>query len=166
MPLTLFWRLVIALSAVVGAGTCVALGLLYAHFFIAQVGTMTVLERPATERDVLEVGSVAGAEAEIASARFLAIYEYTDYYAAKSVSADDVRVVGQAITTGDYWEFCEKLADGRDVAGYVAGPDGRNVALVPDQFDHGQLEPDGWVTLHHNLMIQPLASCKAPLVCR
>jgi hypothetical protein len=166
VPLTLFWRLVVALSAVVGIGTCVALGLLYAHFFIVQAGTMAVLERPATERDVLDINAVAGGEAEVASARFLAIYEYTDYYATQGASADDVCLVGQAITTGDYWELCETMADSREVIGFVAGPDGRNVALVPDQFDHGQLEADGWVTLHQNLLVQPLAPCKAPLVCR
>lgn len=165
VPLSLFWRRIIVLSAFVGIGTCAALGFVYVHFFVVHFGTMAVLERPATERDVVGVNRMKDGEARLESARFLAAYESTDYYAAKGSSDEDFCLVGKALSTGDYWEVCRKMSDGRDAVAYVMGPDGRHVALVPDQLDHAALEADGWVTIHDNLMIQPLPPCGAPRIC-
>lgn len=61
-----------------------------------------------------------------------------------------------------YWEACDYIPDGRDIMVDVQDPDGRDIIFVPDQFDHGPLERDGWVTLHRNLLIMPLADPPQP----
>ena len=164
-PLTLFWKLIIALAAAVGVGTCVGLGFIYSHFFIVDFGTVRVLERPATERDMPAANRAADGEARIDSARFLATYESTTYYVAKGSTDSSFCILGKGSYSDDYWELCRKMGDGRDPVVQVSGPDGRNVVLVPDQFNHRELEADGWVTIHDNVMIQPLAPCTTPLVC-
>jgi hypothetical protein len=155
-PLTLFWKIVIALAAAAGAGTCVALGFLFAHFFIANPGTVAVLDRPATDQDAVGVTRTADGEANIENARFLANYDSTAFYVAPGLMKEDFCLVAKGSWEEDtYWELCGKMIDGRDQLIHVQNPDGKGVILAPDQLDHKKLEADGWVTLHDNLMIHP-----------
>lgn len=155
-PLTVFWKLIILLAAMVGAGACVGLGFLYAHFFIVQPGTLAVLEQPAGGRDTLSSPRDPGGEADTESARFLATYEDINYYVSPGGSTGEYCLLSTAPWDAEtYWEACEELRDGRDHLVYVEDDDGRGALLVPDQFDHKPMEDDGWLTLHPNLLIQP-----------
>lgn len=114
-PLTLFWKLMVTLAAVLG------------------------------------------------ETRLLASYESMTYYAAPGTTSGVVCLVGKyAWDEASYWEACDYLRDGRDPVAEVQDPDDRDILFVPDQFDHGPLERQGWVTLHRNLLIQPLVEPPQP----
>lgn len=81
-PLTLFWKLVITLSAVVGLGTCAGLWLIYANFLTGTPGTVEVLERQLTKSDAIPAVQDEDGEAVIGETRLLASYESMTYYAA------------------------------------------------------------------------------------
>ncbi len=165
-PLTLFWKLVIALAALVGTGTCVTLWALYDHFLAVHPGTVSVLERPAGDRDAVGLPRITPGEADIDQARFLATYEATTFYASPGTTSEDYCVVVK--TTYDsrwYWESCGTMFDGRHQLATVSDAQGRYAILVPDQFDHKSWEAEGWVTVHPNLLIHPLEACHAPLRC-
>lgn len=163
-PLTLFWKLIIALAATVGVCTCAVLGLLYLHFFVGTPGTVEVLERQLTKQDAIPALQDEEGDAEIRETRFLASYESISYYAAPGIMPGVACLVGKSPWDDDwsYWEACNGIRDGRDVLVDVQSPDGRDVIFVPDQFDHNPLERDGWVTLHRNLLILPLAEAAQP----
>ncbi|MFE8887888.1 hypothetical protein ACFYLX_18770 [Pseudarthrobacter enclensis] len=157
-PLTVFWRLMITLAAVVGVGTCAVLGLLYMRFAMTVPGTVDVLERQLTGQDAVPAIQDEDGEARLGESRFLAAYESMSYYAAPGPLPGVVCLVGKYPYDDEYnyWEACNGLGDGRDILVEVPDPDNRTVILVPDQFDHGPLERDGWVTLHRNLLVHPL----------
>ncbi|MDP9985315.1 hypothetical protein [Arthrobacter sp. FW306-07-I] len=163
-PLTLFWKLTITLAAIVGTGTCVVLGFIYVHFFVGVPGTVEVLERQLTKQDAVHAIQDDEGDAEIRESRFLASYESTSYYAAPGI---DPGVACLVVTSPwdderSYWEMCHEVRDGRDVLVGIQDPDSRDVLFVPDQFDHAPLERDGWMTLHRNLLIRPLAEVPQP----
>lgn len=162
-PLTLFWKLVITLSAVVGLGTCAGLWLIYANFLTGTPGTVEVLERQLTKSDAIPAVQEEDGEAVIGETRLLASYESMTYYAAPARTSGVACLVGKyAFDQVSYWEACDYIPDGRDIMVDVQDPDGRDIIFVPDQFDHGPLERDGWVTLHRNLLIMPLAEPRQP----
>lgn len=164
VALTTFWKLMITFAAVAGAGTCLALGLLYVRFFLSIPGTVEVLERQLTKQDALPAIQDYDGEARIRDSRFLASYESVTYYAAPGLVPGVACLVGKYPWDDrfSYWEACNEVGDGRDILVNVADPDDRDVLFVPDQFDHAPLERDGWVTLHRNLLIQPLAEVQQP----
>lgn len=162
-PLTLFWKLMVTLAAVLGVGTCAGLGLIYVHFFVGTPGTVEVLERQLTKSDAVPARQDEEGEAVIGESRLLASYESMTYYAAPGTTSGVVCLVGKyAWDEASYWEACDYLRDGRDPVAEVQDPDDRDILFVPDQFDHGPLERQGWVTLHRNLLIQPLAEPPQP----
>ncbi|MDQ0768063.1 hypothetical protein QF031_000812 [Pseudarthrobacter defluvii] len=165
-PLTLFWKLVITLAAVVGMGTCAGLWALYDHFLAVHPGSVAVLQQPAAERDAVRLQRITPGEADIDKARFLATYDTTTFYATPGESPEDYCVVVKPTYDSRwYWESCGTMFDGRDQLAAATDQQGRYAILVPDQFDHKSWEAEGWVTVHPNLLIQPLASCHAPLRC-
>lgn len=162
-PLTLFWKLIITLSAVVGVGTCAGLWLIYTHFLMATPGTMAVLERQLTKSDAIPAIQDEDGEAVIRESRKLASYESMTYYAAPARTSGVACLVGKYdLDQVSYWEACDYIPDGRDILAKVQDPDGRDVLFVPDQFDHGPMERDGWVTLHRNLLVMPLTEPRQP----
>ncbi|ACL41357.1 hypothetical protein Achl_3400 [Pseudarthrobacter chlorophenolicus A6] len=154
----------VALAVVAGVGTCAVLGLVYVRFFMAVPGTVEVLERQLTKQDAVPAGQDEGGDARIRDSRFLATYESMTYYAAPGLVPGVACLVGTYPWADEfgYWEACNDIGDGRDVLVDVADPDDRGVLFVPDQFDHTPLERDGWVTLHRNLLIQPLDAAQRP----
>lgn len=164
VPLTPFWRLMITFAAIAGVGTCAVLGLLYVRFVMGVPGTVHVLERQLTKQDAVPAIQDEAGEAKIRESRFLAAYESMNYYAAPGPLPEVVCLVAKYPYDDvyNYWEGCNSLGDGRDILLEVQDPDDRTVVFVPDQFDHLPLERDGWVTLHRNLLIQPLAEVQQP----
>ncbi|MBT2530757.1 hypothetical protein J7E83_01185 [Arthrobacter sp. ISL-48] len=156
-PLTGTWKLVIAFAAVLGVGTCVALGF-FSAMFIVQPGTLDVLNRAGSEQDVLtgEYSKTAG-HVEPENARFLAMYGNTNYYASPSSDAKRTFcLVAEPVNGGGSWRAsCAPLVDGRDEVTRLSDPSGREALLVPDQFDKHDLEAGGWVSIHKNLLIGP-----------
>lgn len=152
------WKFVVVLAAAVGVGTCVALGFLWTALFIAQPGTLYVLERASSERD-MPAGDYAtlADDARMEGVRFLGTYHNTNYFAAPSAYDEaSFCLIAEPVVEDGVWEAaCDRLLDGRDVLASVAGPEGRLAVLVPDQFDHGTLEADGWVSVHQNLLVEP-----------
>ena len=162
-PLTLFWKLIITLAAVVGVGTCAVLGFLYVKFFVPVPGTVEVLERQLTKLDAVHAIQDEDGDARIGESRLLAEYESMTYYAAPGMVPGVVCLVGKyPYDEHNYWEACNSIGDGRDILVEVPDPGNRTVVFVPDQFDHRELERDGWVTLHRNLLILPLAEAPQP----
>jgi hypothetical protein len=151
------WKLIVALAAALGVGTCVALGFLAVALFVPQQGTLQVLDTAASERDVLtgDFGSMSS-DVQMENARFLGMYENTKYFAAPSAYSEaSFCLIAVAVMEDGGWEAaCGELIDGRDVLTYVWDADGREVVLVPDQFDKGMLEVEGWVSVHQNVMVQ------------
>ena len=164
VPLTPFWRLMITFAAITGLGTCAVLGLLYVRFVMGVPGTVHVLERQLTKQDAVPAIQDETGEAKIRESRFLATYESMTYYATPGLVPGVACLVGTYPWDDEfgYWEACNEIGDGRDILVDVADPDDRVVLFVPDQFDHAPLERDGWVTLHRNLLIQPLAEVQQP----
>lgn len=163
-PLTLFWKLVITLAAIVGVSTCAVLGLIYVHFFVGTPATVDVLERQLTKQDAIPAIQDEEGDAKIGEARFLASYEDISYYAAPGMISGVACLVGKSPWDDywSYWEACSEIRDGRDVLVQVQDPDSRGIMFVPDQFDHSPLEREGWVTLHRNLLILPLSDTPQP----
>ncbi|SDT59887.1 hypothetical protein SAMN04489743_3842 [Pseudarthrobacter equi] len=164
VPLTPFWRLMITFAALAGLGTCAVLGLVYVRFVMGVPGTVHVLERQLTKQDAVPAIQDEAGEAKIRESRFLAAYESMNYYAAPGPLPEVVCLVAKYPYDDqyNYWEACNSLGDGRDILVEVQDPDDRTVVFVPDQFDHLPLERDGWVTLHRNLLIQPLDGAERP----
>ena len=163
-PLTLFWKLIITLAAMVGVGTCAVLGFIYVNFFAAVPGTVEVLERQLTKQDAVHAIQDDEGDAEIRESRFLASYDSTSYYAAPGMVPGVACLVVKSPWDDErsYWEMCNEVHDGRDILVGIQDPDSRDVLFVPDQFDHSPLERDGWVTLHRNLLILPLTEAPQP----
>ncbi|WP_314215822.1 hypothetical protein [Pseudarthrobacter equi] len=154
----------ITFAALAGLGTCAVLGLVYVRFVMGVPGTVHVLERQLTKQDAVPAIQDEAGEAKIRESRFLAAYESMNYYAAPGPLPEVVCLVAKYPYDDqyNYWEACNSLGDGRDILVEVQDPDDRTVVFVPDQFDHLPLERDGWVTLHRNLLIQPLDGAKRP----
>lgn len=165
-PLSGYWRGIIALAAMVGVAVCIGLGFLWATLFMTVPGSVSVLDRAATGQDTLADRHSTKGSARLDAARFLATYENTSYYAAPGAAgADDYCLIAEPAPMDTYREACAKMVDGRDWLALLSDPDGRNVILVPDQFDAPAIEEEGWVALHRNLMVQPLPPCLARSVC-
>jgi len=163
-PLTLFWKLIIALSAAVGVGTCAVLGFVYVQFFMPVPGTVDVLARQLTKQDaVLAIQDEEG-EARIGESRFLASYESVTYYAAPGKTSGVACLVLKAAWDDrlSYGEACNAVGDGRDPLVDIPDVDGSDVLFVPDQFDHRRMEQEGWVTLHRNLLVHPQGGAPLP----
>ncbi|WP_091723327.1 hypothetical protein [Pseudarthrobacter equi] len=154
----------ITFAALAGLGTCAVLGLVYVRFVMGVPGTVHVLERQLTKQDAVPAIQDEAGEAKIRESRFLAAYESMNYYAAPGPLPEVVCLVAKYPYDDqyNYWEACNSLGDGRDILVEVQDPDDRTVVFVPDQFDHLPLERDGWVTLHRNLLIQPLDGAERP----
>jgi hypothetical protein len=154
------WKLAIAFAAVVGVGTCVALGFLLAAMFIAQPGSLQVLDRPPSEQDMPGGDYVSMEDARMEGARFLGTYSDSSYFAAPSnYDRNSFCLIAEPVMDNDEWRAtCNRMIDGRDVLTSISDPEGRWAVLVPDQFDHSQLEADGWVSVHQNLLVQPRMS--------
>jgi len=149
-PLTLFWKLIITLAAVVGVGTCAVLGFLYVKFFVPVPGTVEVLEWQLTKQDAVHAIQDEDGDA-------------MTYYVVPGIVPGVVCLVGEyPYDEYNYWEACNSIGDGRDILVEVPDPGNRTVVFVPDQFDHSPLERDGWVTLHRNLLILPLTEAPQP----
>jgi hypothetical protein len=155
--LTGTWKLVIALAAVVGVGTWVALGFLWAAVFIAQPGSLQVLDQAPSDQDVPAGDYVTLEDVRMEGARFLGTYSNSTYYAAPSTyDRNSFCLITEPVMDNDSWEAnCDRMIDGRDVLTSISDVEGRWAVLVPDQFDHAQLEAEGWVSLHQNLLVQP-----------
>ncbi|WP_045731138.1 hypothetical protein [Pseudarthrobacter chlorophenolicus] len=154
----------VVLAVVAGLGTCAVLGLAYTRFFMVVPGTVEVLERQLTKQDAVPAIQDDSGDARIRESKFLATYESMSYYAAPGFVPGVACLVGTYPWDDEfgYWEACTEIGDGRDFLVDVADPDDRAVLFVPDQFDHTPLERDGWVTLHRNLLIQPLVEAERP----
>lgn len=152
------WKLAIAFAAVVGVGTWVALGFLLATLFIAQPGSLEVLDRAPSEQDVPAGDYATLEDARMEGARFLGTYSNTNYFAAPSTyDRNSFCLITESVMDYQEWEAtCNRMVDGRDVLTSISDLEGRWAVLVPDQFDHGQLEAEGWVSVHQNLLVQPL----------
>jgi hypothetical protein len=152
------WKAVVALAAVVGLGTCVGLGFLWAALFIAQPATLAVLDRASSAQDVPagDFTSLAG-DVLTEGSRFLGTYHNSNYFAAPSAHDEtSVCIITEPVVGLGEWEAnCGRLIDGRDVLTSVRDAEGRPAVLVADQFDHGKLEAEGWVSVHGNLLVQP-----------
>ena len=132
-PLTLFWKLVITLAAVVGVSTCAVLGLIYVHFFVGTPATVDVLERQLTKQDAIPAIQDEEGDAKIGEARFLASYEDISYYAAPGMISGVACLVGKSPWDDywSYWEACSEIRDGRDVLVQVQDPDSRGSCSFP-----------------------------------
>ena len=155
---TATWKLVIAFAAVAGVGTCVALGFLWAAMFLAQPGSLEVLDRAPIDQDMPVSDYASLEDARMEGARFLGTYSNSNYYAAPSTyDRNSFCLITESVADDDVWEAtCNRLIDGRDVVTSISDLEGRWVILVPDQFDHGELEAEGWVSVHQNLLVQPM----------
>ncbi|MEW9872721.1 hypothetical protein [Arthrobacter sp. HS15c] len=151
------WQLIIAFAAAAGVGTCVALGFLWAAMFVAQPGSLEVLDRAATDQDMPVSDYASLEDARMEGARFLGTYSNSNYYAAPSTyDRNSFCLITESVADDGVWEAtCNRLIDGRDVVTSISDLEGRWVILVPDQFDHGELEAEGWVSVHQNLLVQP-----------
>lgn len=159
------WKLAVALAVVVGLGTCVALGFLWMALFVPQPGTLQVLDRAASDSDVL-AGDYASltVDVQMENVRFLGTYHNSNYFVAPSVDGGETRfcLITEPVVEDGVWEVsCARLIDGRNVVVHVLDPEGRKAALVPDQFDNGMLEADGWIPVHKNLLVQPKPTASA-----
>ncbi|MDR7160138.1 hypothetical protein [Arthrobacter sp. BE255] len=155
--LTATWKLIIASAAVFGVGTCVALGFLWAAMFVTQPGSLEVLDRAPVDQDMPVSDYASLEDARMEGARFLGTYGNSNYYAAPSTyDRNSFCLITEAVADDGVWEAtCNRLIDGRDVVTSISDLEGRWVILVPDQFDHGELEAEGWVSVHQNLLVQP-----------
>lgn len=153
------WKLIIAFATVVGVGTCVALGFLWAALFVVQPGSLQVLDTAPADQDV-PAGDYASltTDARMEGARFLGTYSNSNYFAAPSTYDDNsFCLITEPVADDGVWEAtCNRLIDGRGVLTSISDTEGRWAILVPDQFDHGELEAEGWVSVHRNLLVQPM----------
>lgn len=156
-PLTRGWKLIIALAAAVGLGTWVGLAFLWSALFLAQPGTLDVLQRAPTEQDVL-AGDYSDLEREVwlEDVRYLGEYNNSNYFVApdRLDSTGFCLITERVLADGGWNASCGQLIDGRDALTSLSDAEGRLVVLVPDQFDHRPLEADGWVTVHTNLLVE------------
>jgi hypothetical protein len=151
------WKLAIAFAALVGVGTCVALGFLLAAMFMIQPGSLQVLDRAPSDQDMPASDYASLEDARMEGARFLGTYSNSNYYAAPSTyDESSFCLITEPVFEDGGWEAtCNRLIDGRDVLTSISDLEGRWVILVPDQFDHGELEAEGWISVHQNLLVQP-----------
>jgi hypothetical protein len=158
------WKLAVAFAVLVGLGTWVGLGFLWMVLFVPQPGTLQVLDRAASDRDVL-AGDYASlsVDLQMENVRFLGTYQNSNYFVAPSVDGDArFCLITEPVVEDGVWEVsCARLIDGRDVVVQVSDPEGRRAVLVPDQFDNGMLEADGWIPVHKNLLVQPKPTASA-----
>lgn len=156
-PLTRGWKLIIALAAAVGLGTWVGLAFLWSALFLAQPGTLDVLERAPTDQDVL-AGDYSDLEREVwlEDVRYLGEYNNSNYFVApdRLDSTGFCLITERVLADGGWNASCGQLIDGRDALTSLSDAEGRLVVLVPDQFDHRPLEADGWLTVHTNLLVE------------
>ena len=156
-PLTRGWKLIIALAAAVGLGTWVGLAFLWSALFLAQPGTLDVLEQAPTDQDVL-AGDYSDLEQEVwlEDVRYLGEYNNSNYFVApdRLDSTGFCLITERVLADGGWNASCGQLIDGRDALTSLSDAEGRLVVLVPDQFDHRPLEADGWLTVHTNLLVE------------
>lgn len=152
------WKLIIAFATVVGIGTCVALGFLWAALFVVQPGSLQVLDTAPADQDVPAGDYASLTDARMEGARFLGTYSNSNYFAAPSTyDENSFCLITEPVADDGVWEAtCNRLIDGRGVLTSISDTEGRWAILVPDQFDHGELEAEGWVSVHRNLLVQPM----------
>ena len=151
------WKMAIAFAAIVGVGTCVALGFLLAAMFVVQPGSLQVLDRAPSDQDMPAGDYTSLSDARMEGARYLGTYSNSNYFAAPSTyDRNSFCLITEPVMDSDEWEAtCNRMVDGRDVLTSISDLEGRWAVLVPDQFDHGELEAEGWVSVHQNLLVQP-----------
>lgn len=99
------WKLAIAFAAVVGVGTCVALGFLWAALFIAQPGSLQVLDRAPSDQDVPAGDYASLADARMEGARYLGTYSNSNYFSAPSTyDRNSFSLITEPVADDNVWE--------------------------------------------------------------